>query len=110
MKNKSTTIKLKFDVSTIVFEKIEQTTKTNVGFAGTHSFAQSNNYPFFIMDFFSQTKAISKKKSSFKKRDEILLFEKVIVPFNEPPFLFEPPFEIKLIATAPFFHVCKQKR
>ena len=34
-------------------------------------------------------------------------YEKLVKPIDE---VFEAPFEIKMIATAPFFHVSKQKR
>ena len=44
MKNKFTTIKLRPDISTIIFENPEQTTEEIVGPAETFSLAQLNNY------------------------------------------------------------------
>ena len=108
MKNKFTTIKLKPDVSTIVFENSEQTTETIVGPAETHSFTQLNDYRFFTMEIFVDEKKPKLFKLLFP--NEIPLFEKIIVSFVEPPPLFETPLEIKMIATAPFFHVFKQKK
>ena len=50
MKNKFTTIKLKPDVSTMIFENFEQTTETIVGPAETFSFAQLYNYQIFTVE------------------------------------------------------------
>ena len=36
--------------------------------------------------------------------------QKITVPSGELPPPFETPFEIKMITTAPFFHMCKQER
>ena len=46
MKSKFTTIKLKPDVSTIIFENPEQTTEKIVGLSETFSFTQLSNYQF----------------------------------------------------------------
>ena len=58
------------------------------------------------------------RQRSIRKKIKILLFEKtnapsdellkIIIPSNEPPPLFETPLEIKMIATAPSFHIYKK--
>ena len=50
MKSKFTTIKLKFDVSTIVFEHFEQIAETIIGHAETNSFAQLGKYRLFTVE------------------------------------------------------------
>ena len=49
MKNKFTTIKLKFDVSISGFENFVQITGIIVKFTKTYSIAQLNNYQFFTI-------------------------------------------------------------
>ena len=110
MRNKFTTIKFRFDVSTIISENPEQTTKKIVRPAETFSFAQLSNYQFPTVEFFL-TKGNLNCPQSVRKKNEIQeAVQEATVPSNEflPPS--ETPFEIKMIATAPFFHVCKQKR
>ena len=121
MRSKFTTIKLRFDVSIIVFEHFEQTehtTETITEPTETNSFAQLGNYrPLTVEEIPDEGEpelpTISsqrKKARTFRKKDEIPLFDEVIVPFVEAPQLFETSLEIKMIATAPFFHVSKQER
>ena len=120
MRSKFTTIKLKSDVSTIIFENSEQTTETIVGPAETFSFAQLGNYQFPTVEEIPEEgepelPTISSKKE--KKVQEIIIplqeatapFQETAIPSDELPPPFETPFEIKMIATAPFFHVCKQE-
>ena len=105
MKNKFITIKLRFDLSTIDFGYFEKTIETIIGFTETYSFAQLNNYKFFIMG-----KKIDEKKpesQTIDTKNRNLLFDETIAPPNEPSTPLEIPFEIKMIATAPFFHVSK---
>ena len=66
--------------------------------------------PNCLIFFRNRNRQFEKKSRIFKKGDEIPLLEKIIVPFNEPPLLFETPFEIKIIATAPIFFVFKYKK
>ena len=111
MKSKFTTIKLKFDVSTIIFENPEQTTEKIVGPAETFSFAQLNNYQFPTVEEIPDEREPKLPTINSKKKDEVQeAVQEATVPSNEflPPS--ETPFEIKMIVTAPFFHVCKQKK
>ena len=121
MKSKFTTIKLRPNVSIIVFERFEQTehtTETITEPTETNSFAQLSNYrPLTVEEILDEGEpelpTISsqrKKIRTFQKRDEIPLFDETIASFIEAPQLFEISFEIKMIAAAPFFHVSKQKR
>ena len=111
MKSKFTTIKLKFDVSTITFEDPDQTTEKIVGPAETFSFAQLGNYQFPTVEKIPDEGEPELPTISSKKKDEIQeVVQEATVPSNEllPPS--ETPLEIKIIATVPFFHVCKQKK
>ena len=117
MSNKFTTIKLRPDVSTIVFEHFDQTTETTIEPANMNSFAQLSNYQFLTVEKFpdereSESLAISRKNNN--EIHEITApsreFQEFTVPSDEPPPPFETPFEIKMIATAPLFHVYKQKK
>ena len=111
MKNKFTTIKLRFDVSTIIFENPEQTTEKIVWPSETFSFAQLSNYQFPTVEEILDEGEPELPTISSKKGDEIQeAVQEITVPSNEllPPS--ETPFEIKMIATAPFFYVCKQKK
>ena len=130
MRNKFTTIKLKPDVSIIVFEHFEQTehtTETIIEPTKMNSFSQLNNYRPFTVEkkfdekepelptinskkkFLGQWSSQRKKVQTFNKRDEIPLFDEIIAPSIEAPQLPEIPFEIKTIAAVPFFHVSKQE-
>ena len=111
MKSKFTTIKLKPDVSTITFEDPEQTTEKIVGPAETFSLAQLNNYQFPTVEKIFLTKGNLNCPQSIRKKNGIQeAVQEATVPSNEllPPS--ETPLEIKMIVTAPFFHVCKQER
>ena len=131
MKSKFTTIKLRPDVSIIVFEHSEQTehtTEATTEPAETNSLAQLSNYRPLTVEKIrdegepklptinskknlpGQRNSQKKKTRTFKKGDEIPLLDEVIAPSIETPQLPEIPLEIKMIAAAPFFHVSKQKR
>ena len=120
MRSKFTTIKLRPDVSTIIFENFEQTTETIVGPAETFSLAQLGNYQFFTVEKIPdegepELPTISSKKE--KEVQEIIIplqeatapLQEAAIPSNELPPPSETPFEIRMIAAAPFFHVCKQE-
>ena len=110
MKSKFTTIKLRPDVSTIIFENPEQTTEKIVGPSETFSFAQLNNYQFPTVEEIPDEGEFKLPPINSKKKDEIpKTVQETTVPSNEflPPS--ETPLEIKMIAAAPFFHVCKQE-
>ena len=123
MKSKFTTIKLRPDVSIIVFEHFEQTehtTETITEPMETNSFTQLGNYrPFTVEEIpdegepelptISSQRKKAKKARTFRKKDEIPLLDEAIAPFIEAPQLFETSFEIKMIAAALFFHVSKKK-
>ena len=106
MKNKFTTIKLKPDVSIIIFENPEQTTEKIVGLAETFSLAQLSNYQLPTVEKIPDEKEPELPTISSKEKNQETVQE-TTVPSNEylPPS--ETPFEIKMIATAPIFHVCK---
>ena len=113
IRSKFTTIKLRFDVSTITFENPEQTTEKIVGPAETFSLAQLNNYQFATVEKNPDEKEPELPTISLKKKKKVqeitAPFQEAAIPSDEFPPPFETPFEIKMIATAPFFHVCKQK-
>ena len=103
MKSKFTTIKLRFDVSTITFENPEQTTEKIVGPAETFSLAQLSNYQFPTVEEILDERELELPTINSKKKDEVQeAVQEVTVPSNEflPPS--ETPFEIRMIATAPF--------
>ena len=111
MKSKFTTIKLRPDVSTIIFENPEQTTEEIVRPAETFSLAQLHNYQLPTVEEIPDERQPELPTISSKKKDEIQeAVQEITVPSDEllPPS--ETPFEIKMIAAAPFFHVCKQGR
>ena len=120
MKSKFTTIKLKPDVSTIIFENSEQTTETIVGPAETFSLAQLKNYQFPTVEEILDEKepelpTISSKKKEVQEttiplQETIAPFQETAIPSDELPPPSETSLEIRMIATAPFFHVCKQER
>ena len=109
MRNKFTTIKLRPDISTIIFENPEQTTEEIIGPAETFSLAQLSNYQLPTVEEIPDEREPELPTISSKKKIQEAVQE-ITVPSNEflPPS--ETPLEIKMIATAPFFHVCKQKK
>ena len=111
MRSKFTTIKLRPNVSTITFEDPEQTTEEIVRPAETFSLAQLSNYQPPTVEKIPDEGEPELPTISSKKRDEIQeAVQEVTVPSNEPLPPSETPLEIKMIATAPFFHVCKQEK
>ena len=77
MKSKFTTIKLKPDVSTIIFETFEQTTETIVGPAETFSLVQLKNYQFFTVEKIPDEEEPDLPTISSKKEKEV---QKIIIP------------------------------
>ena len=105
MRSKFITIKLKPDVSTIIFENSEQTTETIVGPAETLSLVQLSNYQFLTVEKILDEGEPESPTTSSKKKE----LQEATVPSDELSPPSETPLEIRMIAAAPFFHVCKQK-
>ena len=57
----------------------------------------------------SPTTSSKKEKKNQEATVPSKEFQEIVVLSNEFPKPFETPFEIRMIATAPFFHVCKQE-
>ena len=134
MRNKFTMIRRRPDISTIDFEQLDKinepviTPEPMETFFSSSLIAKSSNYQFpsvkKIPDerksdpiieklpthkkrkFPGQRSQEKKKARILKRGEEFPQFPELVKPFDELP---ETPFEIKMIAAAPFFHVSKRK-
>ena len=135
MKNKFTMISLKPDISIIDFEQLDKINEPVITPEPMETslfsslIAKSSNcqllsvkeipdegepdqiikeLPTFKKRKFPGQRSQERKKARILKRgEEFPQFPELVKPFDELP---ETPFEIKMIAAAPFFHVSKQKR